>query len=110
MDSSNVTNLHVDPFRQLLQSIASDITNEDLASFKFLCESHIPKGRLEKIAGPLDLFSLLIEHNLIDNNRKDFLVSILNQIGRQDLSKRLINKRGETHVHYQYLQVPYLLD
>ena len=95
MDVENNSIPHVDPFRLMLQSVASDVTNEDLIAMKFLCESHIPKGRLEKLIRPLELFSVLIEQDLIGDKQSKFLTDIFDEIGRHDLSKRILDKEGE---------------
>ena len=60
------------------------LTDEDLRKMKFLCEDTIPRGTMETISSPIQLFTSL-EHYLGKDFNMDFLSDLLDKIPRKDL-------------------------
>ena len=76
-------------FRSSIRKLTEHLTSEDVQSMRFLCESAIPTGRLEKTHDALTLFQALEEHGKLSANNLYFLNSLLEGIGKAHLMRLL---------------------
>lgn len=58
---------------------------------KFICKDHVPVARMERVRGPLDIFSALEERGKLSMQDTSFLVKVLVSIERSNLVSDLIN-------------------
>ena len=72
-------------FKKNLMSISDQLTMEDLAKMKFFVQGYIPKGKLQNITKPFELFTLMMENDLLSPTNVDLLVKLLESTGRLDL-------------------------
>ena len=72
-------------FKKNLMSISNQLTMEDLAKMKFFVQGYIPKGKLQNITKPFELFSLMMENDLLSPTNVDLLAKLLESTGRLDL-------------------------
>ncbi|KFW09196.1 Protein FADD, partial [Fulmarus glacialis] len=75
----------MDPFLSLLHSFSSSLSDNELSSLKFLCRGKIGKRKLD--GG--ELFSILLEQQLIASDKVSFLEDLLESIKREDLVSQL---------------------
>ena len=52
---------------------------------KFFVQGYIPKGKLQNITKPFELFSLMMENDLLSPTNVDLLAKLLESAGRLDL-------------------------
>ena len=78
-------------FRLKLTKIASQLETENLERLKYLCQDSIPRGDLEKLKTPEQLFLELEQRREIEPNRLQFLICRLENVGRKDLAEELKN-------------------
>ncbi|XP_048575655.1 mitogen-activated protein kinase kinase kinase A isoform X2 [Nematostella vectensis] len=83
-------------FRALLLKISDELTSENFSSMRFVCRDVIPAGRLEHFRRPIDMFVEFERLNRLDEKNRDFLASILVQIGRPDLRNLLLEITDST--------------
>lgn len=83
----------MDPYRARLLAISNELTEKDFLDLKYLCKERFAAGILEKVIRPLELFDLLERDNLLDSSNYDYLITLFESIGRNELSQVL---RGET--------------
>ncbi|NXB84576.1 FADD protein, partial [Vidua chalybeata] len=89
----------VDRFLSLQLSISSGLSVTELDAMKFLCRDKIKKGKLEAVQMGLELFSILMERQLIAHNKLGFLKELLQHIGRGDLLSLVVQfEQRELHV------------
>ncbi|XP_063788296.1 caspase-10-like [Pseudophryne corroboree] len=88
-------------FTTLLYKIDSDLTQEDLESFKFLCAKLLPGKRLVSIKSNLDFFEELQKFSLIDETNYFLLAELLYIIGQHSLLKLLNSSRHQVQEHLQ---------
>ncbi|XP_009580831.1 PREDICTED: FAS-associated death domain protein [Fulmarus glacialis] len=82
----------MDPFLSLLHSFSSSLSDNELSSLKFLCRGKIGKRKLESVrsgGGGGELFSILLEQQLIASDKVSFLEDLLESIKREDLVSQL---------------------
>ncbi|KAF1480125.1 FAS-associated death domain protein, partial [Eudyptula minor novaehollandiae] len=79
----------MDPFLTLLHSFSSSLSDGELSSLKFLCRGKIGKRKLESVRSGGELFSILLEQQLIASNEVSFLEGLLESIKREDLVSQL---------------------
>ncbi|XP_050754300.1 FAS-associated death domain protein [Gymnogyps californianus] len=79
----------MDPFLSLLHSFSSRLSDSELSSLKFLCRATIGKRKLESVQSGGDLFSILLEQQLIASDKVAFLERLLESIKREDLVSQL---------------------
>ncbi|KAM9267048.1 FAS-associated death domain protein isoform 1-T1 [Cariama cristata] len=79
----------MDPFLTLLHSFSSSLSDSELSSLKFLCRDNIGKRRLEAVQSGGELFSILLEQQLIARDKVSFLHILLESIKREDLVSQL---------------------
>ncbi|NXT19378.1 FADD protein, partial [Syrrhaptes paradoxus] len=79
----------MDPFLTLLHSFSSSFSDRDLSSLKFLCGGKIGKRKLEAVQSGGELFSILLEQQLIASDKVEFLEGLLKNIKREDLISQL---------------------
>lgn len=58
---------------------------EDLAKMKFFVQDYIPKGKLQNITKSFELFSLMMENDMLSRTNVDLLAKLLESAGRLDL-------------------------
>ncbi|XP_062588037.1 uncharacterized protein LOC134249706 [Saccostrea cucullata] len=75
-----------------LIGISDELLESDLEKLKFLCRGKygIGKARLEKVKSALDLFEILREKELLNENNIITLQSMLWMLPRKDLQKRFV--------------------
>lgn len=73
---------------EVLQMIDQDLGVEDIAALKFLCRDRIPLKRLEGVEEGLDLFNILQDEAMLEDNGI-YLKELLDTIGRNDLGQKL---------------------
>ncbi|XP_051820834.1 FAS-associated death domain protein [Antechinus flavipes] len=87
-----------DSFLLVLQRISSNLSRKELEDMKFLCKMKIGKRKLNEIEHGTELFSCLMQQNLLSMSDTAFLVSMLQSLKRedlvQDLASFLDNKPG----------------
>ncbi|NXX53412.1 FADD protein, partial [Scopus umbretta] len=79
----------MDPFLTLLHSFSSSLSDSELSSLKFLCRGKIGKRKLESVQSGGELFSILLEQQLIASDKVSFLEALLESIKREDLVSQL---------------------
>ncbi|KFQ38467.1 Protein FADD, partial [Mesitornis unicolor] len=79
----------MDPFLTLLHSLSLSLSDSELASLKFLCQDKIGKRKLESVRSGRELFSILLEQQLITADDVAVLQGLLENIKRKDLISRL---------------------
>ncbi|NXM17785.1 FADD protein, partial [Ploceus nigricollis] len=88
----------VDPFLSLQLSISLGLSDKELDHMKFLCRDEVKKGRLETCQSGVELFSRLMEQQLIARNKLGFLKELLQQISRRDLLSLVVQfEQRELH-------------
>ena len=71
--------------KKSLMFISDQLTMEDLAKMKFFVQGDIPKWKLQNITKPFELFSLMVENDMLSPTNVDRLVKLLEFAGRLDL-------------------------
>ncbi|NXJ92570.1 FADD protein, partial [Corythaixoides concolor] len=79
----------MDPFLTLLHSFSLSFSDRELSSLKFLCQQEIGKKKLESVRSGGELFSILLEQQLIASDKVSFLEGLLESIKRKDLVSQL---------------------
>ncbi|NXR93024.1 FADD protein, partial [Hypocryptadius cinnamomeus] len=88
----------VDRFLSLQLSISSGLSVRELEAMKFLCRDKITKRKLETVRIGVELFSILMEQQLIAHNKLGFLKELLQHISRGDLLSLVEQfEQGELH-------------
>ncbi|NXX28322.1 FADD protein, partial [Nicator chloris] len=85
----------VNPFLGLLHSISSRLSGTEVSDMKFLCRDIIRKRKLETVQSGRELFSLLMEQQVITNNNLEFLKKLLRSIDRGDLLSQVVQFEEE---------------
>lgn len=87
----------MDPFLTLLHSFCSRLSETELSSLKFLLRGKIGKRKLEAAQSCGELFSILLEQQLITRDEASLLEDLLKTINRDDLVAELKQfvKEGE---------------
>ncbi|NWZ03701.1 FADD protein, partial [Loxia curvirostra] len=75
----------VDRFLSLQLSISSGLSAAEVKTMKFLCRDKIAKRKLESVESGLELFSILMEQQVIAPDQLGFLKELLQHIKRRDL-------------------------
>ncbi|XP_044540864.1 LOW QUALITY PROTEIN: FAS-associated death domain protein, partial [Gracilinanus agilis] len=84
----------VDPFLLVLQRISCNLSRQELEEMKFFCKKDIGKKKLNEVEQGIQLFSYLMQQNLLSTNNTDFLTSMLQNLKRDDLIQELVNCVG----------------
>ncbi|NXD44818.1 FADD protein, partial [Copsychus sechellarum] len=85
----------VNPFLSLLNSISSGLSDAELSEIKFLCRDKIGKRKLDAVHSGRELFSILMEQQLIARDSLEFLRKLLQHIHRDDLLSQLVQFEEE---------------
>ncbi|XP_036618170.1 FAS-associated death domain protein [Trichosurus vulpecula] len=80
-----------DLFLAGLHHISSNLSRKELEDMKFLCKMKIGKRKLNEIEQAIDLFTCLMQQNLLSMGNTDFLISMLQSLKREDLIQELTN-------------------
>ena len=76
-------------FRFLLHSIGSNISSENLKELLFLVRDLLPRRKLDTVEDGHELLELVRRRNCIDYTQPGFLYSLLRDINREDLLRRV---------------------
>ncbi|NXX13735.1 FADD protein, partial [Podargus strigoides] len=79
----------MDPFLTLLHSFSLSLSESELSSLKFLCRGRIGKRKLEAVRSGWELFSILLEQQLIARGDVSFLQGLFESLKREDLVSQL---------------------
>lgn len=79
----------MDPFLALLNSFSASLSPCELGDLKFLCQDKISKGRLESVQSGRELFTILLERQVITRSNVTYLEELFKNIKREDLLSRL---------------------
>ncbi|NWS50203.1 FADD protein, partial [Probosciger aterrimus] len=79
----------MDPFLILLHSFSARLSEAELSSLKFLLRGKIGKRKLEAAQNGGELFSILLEQQLITSDQVSFLECLFKNINRADLVEQL---------------------
>ena len=71
--------------RKSLYKISSHLGREDLKSIKFLCSEDLPRRKLECLHSAFEVFCALEARGFVDYGRTDYLLFLLDNIGRKHL-------------------------
>ena len=82
-------------FQRLLLLISEDITEEQLANMKFLCDELVPKRKLKEISQATDLFRELQEKKILSEFDTTFLERLLEDVGEISLRRKLLDFKGK---------------
>ena len=85
MDMSLSTSLAAFTSKMNLMSISNQLTIDDLEKMKFCVQGYIPKGKLQNVTKPFELFSLMMENDLLSPTNVNGLAKLLESAGRFDL-------------------------
>ncbi|XP_056349218.1 FAS-associated death domain protein [Oenanthe melanoleuca] len=85
----------VNPFLSLLNSISSGLSDTELSEMKFLCRDKIGKRKLDAVQSGRELFSILMEQQLIAHDNLALLRKLLQDIRRDDLQSRVVQFEEE---------------
>ncbi|XP_009095438.3 FAS-associated death domain protein [Serinus canaria] len=88
----------VDRFLSLQFSISSDLSAAEVNTMKFLCRDKIAKRKLESVQIGLELFSILMEQQVIAPDQLGFLKELLQHIRRRDLLS-LVEQFEQAELH-----------
>ncbi|XP_001381076.1 FAS-associated death domain protein [Monodelphis domestica] len=84
----------VDPFLLALHRISCNLSKKELEDMKFFCKKDIGKKKLNEVEQAIQLFSLLMQQNLLSANNTAFLTSVLRSLKRDDLIQELAKAAG----------------
>ncbi|KAJ6667102.1 hypothetical protein lerEdw1_017080 [Lerista edwardsae] len=79
----------MNPFYELLHSISSSLSEQELSGLKFLCQEKIGKRKLQDVTTGYSLFTLLLEQEEIAHDNMEFLKYMFQNLKRNDLLTRL---------------------
>ena len=85
-------------YTSLLLELSNSLTTANLQKLKFLCADvipQIPAGRLERINRGIELFGALEQLDMLSEENRDFLASILIAVNRNDLRNKLLGIQGK---------------
>ncbi|NWY64417.1 FADD protein, partial [Erithacus rubecula] len=85
----------VNPLLSLLNSISSGLSDAELSEMKFLCRDKIGKRKLDEAQSGRELFSRLMEQQLIAQDSLEFLRRLLQHIRRDDLLSQVVHFEEE---------------
>ncbi|XP_059704406.1 FAS-associated death domain protein [Haemorhous mexicanus] len=88
----------VDRFLSLQLSISSGLSAAEVDTMKFLCRDKIAKRKLETVRIGLELFSILMEQQVIASHQLGFLKELLQHIRRGDLLS-LVEQFEQAELH-----------
>lgn len=76
-------------FRTFLERLSQEIEQDQLEGFKFILQDTIPLAHLEKCSTPRQLFTIMIQQDLLGEGKLANLEKLLTEVQRHDLVKRL---------------------
>ena len=82
-------------FHAQLLKISERFLQEDFLKLKLVCQDVIPEGILERMTSAADLFVELEHRGFLSEQKKDYLASLLFQIGRHDLKNKLVGIKSK---------------
>ena len=56
---------------------------------KYRCTERIPRGKIDKLKDPYDLFMAMREHGYISETNTEMLKELLEKVGRVDLKNKV---------------------
>ena len=75
-----------------VSTILKQCTSEDLNKMKGWLQGDLPDSKLQKVEEPSELFSLMVEAELLSPDNLHHLGTMLSSVGRQDLRKQLVGE------------------
>ena len=72
-------------FRRCLNSLANQLSRQNVDDMKFVCKDHVPVSRMERVRSALDIFQALEERGKHSIDDTSFLVKVLISIERSNL-------------------------
>ena len=72
-------------FRRCLNSLANQLSRQNVDDMKFVCKDHVPVSRMERVRSALDIFQALEERGKLSIDDTSFLVKVLISIERSNL-------------------------
>ena len=78
-----------DTFERQCLTILEQCTSEDLNKMKRWLERYLLDSKLQKVEEPSELFSLIVEAELLSPDNLHSLATALSSAGQQDLRKQL---------------------
>lgn len=76
-------------FKCCLMSISNELTGEDFEKMKFVLLDYLPRGKLQIVKEPYELFSLMIENELLSEENTGLLSNLLKSVGKIHLNNLL---------------------
>lgn len=76
-------------FNCCLLSISNQLTHEDLKKMKFVLPDGIPQRQLQSVREPYELFSLMMEYQLLSKDDTHLLSELLKSTGKMNLNNLL---------------------
>ena len=89
-----------DTFERKCLTILKQCTSEDLNKMKRWLQGDLPDSKLQKVEKPSELFSLMVEAELLSPDNLHYLGTVLSFAGRQDLRQQL---KGELKILLEQL-------
>ena len=72
-------------FRSFMMKLAKELKEDDLSQLKYALKKSIPRGKMENLRTPLEVFTELEERNLVGPGKLDHLQNLLEDIDRPNL-------------------------
>ncbi|XP_062515591.1 caspase-8-like [Corticium candelabrum] len=95
-------------FRKKLKRISDDLTSREVYQLKCLAAEHIPAGERERITNGMKLFESLEKRRLLQDGNEDYLIGLLQQIGRRDIiSKQELTVSGRESLKKEKVENTY---
>eukprot|EP00058_Branchiostoma_floridae_P018087 XP_002603576.1 hypothetical protein BRAFLDRAFT_93221 [Branchiostoma floridae] len=77
-------------FIDTLRKISDELSKRETAILKLYCTHVIPRGQLEEMKRPIDVFDRLQKLDKLDSENLDFLEELLGRIPRPDLIRNVL--------------------
>ena len=78
-----------------LLCISKKLSDEDLERMKFIMGEHLPNRDLQKVEMPIDLFKVMMKHEVFSETNLDPLDQLLIDVKRKDLSSNRPQLKGK---------------
>ena len=82
-------------FRAKLVFISKELSDEDLEHMMFLMRKKLLNGHHESVKLPIELFDLMMKHEMLSKTNLDQLAQLLIDVERKDLSTKVQQMKGK---------------